>query len=270
MQSMKIDVKQVQSKCTKSKKILPKLENQMSQLMIMMGDIKRQIDIDIPGNIENNARKEGNEHLKAIVLRSGKVLSSPETLTQEETKKSVEDLQEDPQEADEKPELEEVMELTAEPEKESKKEPTITQVPFLSRLEKRQKWDEDEFLSFFNLFKAINVNLPLIELIEKVPKYDKFSKEIMSRRRKIKLKDPGSFTIPIEIGSIHFNRALCDLGAKDLKNTQITLQLADRSSVHPKRVLEDVLVKYEILKKIKRYPFYLVDLFLLHQSPPLI
>ncbi|KAA3482881.1 hypothetical protein EPI10_005093 [Gossypium australe] len=89
--------------------------------------------------------------------------------------------------------------------------------------------------------------MPLIELIEKIPKYAKFLKDIMSRHRKTKvgeqvnlsasssvissrqvpqkLKNLGSFTIPIEIGSIYFNR------------------LAERSSVHPKGVLEHVLVK---------------------------
>lgn len=68
------------------------------------------------------------------------------------------------------------------------------------------------------MFKTLNVNLPLLELIEKVSKYAKFLKKIMSKRRKIrvgehveinasyfaiiskqilqKLKDLGSFTIP--------------------------------------------------------------------------
>ncbi|KAA3487708.1 Retrovirus-related Pol polyprotein from transposon opus [Gossypium australe] len=80
-------------------------------------------------------------------------------------------------------------------------------------------------------------------------------KENQGRRT---VKDLGSFTIPIEIESIHFNRALRDLRASinlmplsifeklELENpkaTQITLQLADKSSVHPKGVLEGVLVK---------------------------
>ncbi|KAA3469674.1 hypothetical protein EPI10_015438 [Gossypium australe] len=86
---------------------------------------------------------------------------------------------------------------------------------------------------------SLNVNQPLIDLIEKVTKYTRYLKEIMSRRRKIKigeratidascsaiisrqfptkLKDPGSFTIPIKIREIHF--------------------------MHPKGILEDVLVK---------------------------
>ncbi|TYJ39997.1 hypothetical protein E1A91_A04G108600v1, partial [Gossypium mustelinum] len=134
--------------------------------------------------------------------------------------------------------------------------------------------------SFLNLFKSLNVNLPLIDLIEKVSKYAKYLKEIISKRRKVKmgeqvnistscnviiskhiptkLKDPSSFTIPIEIGDIHFSKALCDLGSNinlmpisiyerlrlgDLENTQITLQLVDRSLVQPKGGLENVLVQ---------------------------
>ena len=59
-----------------------------------------------------------------------------------------------------------------------------------------------------------------------------------------KLKDPGSFVIPCEIGNIMVSKALCDLGARinlmplstfkrlgigEVKPTMITLQLADRS-----------------------------------------
>ncbi|KAA3463916.1 general transcriptional corepressor trfA-like [Gossypium australe] len=123
--------------------------------------------------------------------------------------------------------------------------------------------DEVEFL---------NVNLPLIELIEKILKYTKYLKEIMARCRKIKRGEPINIDascsaiitrkippkLKIRIGDIHFCKALCDLGANinlmpfliykklelgKLKNTNITLQLADKSSVQPKGVLEDVLVK---------------------------
>ena len=68
-----------------------------------------------------------------------------------------------------------------------------------------------------------------------MPSYAKFLKEILKNKRKLedfetvklneerfaillnklpqKLKDPGSFTIPCTIGSINFDKALCDLGA---------------------------------------------------------
>ncbi|KAA3464070.1 Integrase, catalytic core [Gossypium australe] len=238
-------------------KTLTKLKDQMSQLISMIEDIKRQIVTRIPSNIENNPQREGKEHVKAIKLRSCKVLR-----------------------ADVKPESKEVAKPIAEPKDKSIKELAMTRIPFPLRLEENQRRDDDGFVSFLNLFKSFNVNLPLIDLIEKVPKYTKYLKEIMFRCRKVKireqvnistscsviiskhitskLKDPGSFTIPIEIRDIHCSKALCDLGTSinlmplsiyekfrlgDLKNTQITLQLSNRSSVQPKGVFEDVLVK---------------------------
>ena len=68
-----------------------------------------------------------------------------------------------------------------------------------------------------------------------MPLYEKFIKEILSRKRKIaeegivsltstcseviqnsipeKMQDPGSFTIPCEIGHADVGKALCDSGA---------------------------------------------------------
>ncbi|KAA3479631.1 bromodomain-containing protein [Gossypium australe] len=187
-----------------------------------MGDIKRQIGIGIPSNTENNSRREGKEHVKAIALRSSKVLSSPENPTQEMNKENTDDLQEEPLEADDEPELEEVR--------------------------RKAKTDEDKFVSFLNLFKTLNVNLPLIEVIEKVPKYFKFLKEIMFRCRKIKVEEQVNIStscsaiISRQIRSIHFNRALCDLGASiNLMPLSICEELG--YSVHLKGVLKDVLIK---------------------------
>ena len=71
-----------------------------------------------------------------------------------------------------------------------------------------------------------------------------------------KLKDPGSFSIPVTIGNLTMDRALCDLGAsvslmpysmyKRLRHvnwlspTKMTLQLTDRRIVYPKGSLYDV------------------------------
>ncbi|TYI32673.1 hypothetical protein ES332_A04G079500v1 [Gossypium tomentosum] len=130
------------------------------------------------------------------------------------------------------------------------------------------------------MFKALNVSLPLLELFEKMPKYAKFFKDVMSRRKKIgrqeqialneehsvvvsrrvppKLKDSNKFIIPIKIGEVSFRKALCNLGTSitlmplsiyrrlglgELKEITITLQLANWSLVHPKGVLQDVLVR---------------------------
>nr|XP_027088709.1 uncharacterized protein LOC113710060 [Coffea arabica] len=115
-----------------------------------------------------------------------------------------------------------------------------------------------------------------------IPSYAKFLKEIMTRKRRLddretitlteecsaiiqnklppKLKELGSFSIPCTIGNIEFLKVLCDLGASvsliplmvarqlrlhELKRTNITLQLADRSVRYPVRVLENVLIKVQ-------------------------
>ncbi|XP_073219769.1 uncharacterized protein [Cicer arietinum] len=73
-----------------------------------------------------------------------------------------------------------------------------------------------------------------------------------------KLKYSGGFSIPCVIGDMSFERALCDLGASvslmplsvcknldvgELKSTNISLQLVDRSIKYPVGILEDVPIK---------------------------
>nr|XP_016462059.1 PREDICTED: uncharacterized protein LOC107785299 [Nicotiana tabacum] len=116
-------------------------------------------------------------------------------------------------------------------------------------------------------------------MLREVPKYAKYIKDIVENKTRLtefetdalteectsriqhklsqKLKDLGSFTIPMRIGEINVGRALCDLGAsinlmslsvfKQLglgapRPTMVLLQLADRSYVYPERVIEDVLL----------------------------
>ena len=133
-----------------------------------------------------------------------------------------------------------------------------------------------------DIFKKLHINIPFAEALEKMPRYVKFMKDILSKKRKLgeydtiapseecsaifqnklppKLKDPGSFTIPCAIRNAVFERALCDLGAstnlmpwsifKKMKlgegrPTAVTLQLADRSLTHSCGIIEDVLLKVE-------------------------
>lgn len=75
-----------------------------------------------------------------------------------------------------------------------------------------------------------------------------------------KLKDPGSFTIPCNIGESLYGKALCDLGdiinlipfsiftklgVEAAKPTTITLQLGDISHCYPQGKIEDVLVRID-------------------------
>ena len=75
-----------------------------------------------------------------------------------------------------------------------------------------------------------------------------------------KREDSGAFTIPCTVRSLHFAKALCDLGASinlmplsiykklglgDPKPTAMRLLMADRTVKRPIGILHDVLVKVE-------------------------
>ena len=118
-------------------------------------------------------------------------------------------------------------------------------------------------------------------MVKQVPTYAKFLKDmcivkkglgiekkaflteqvsaIIQSKTPVKYKDPGSPTISVNIGACT-DKALLDLGASvnllpysvykqlglgELKPTNITLSLADRSVKIPKGIVEDVLVKVD-------------------------
>ncbi|XP_061364259.1 uncharacterized protein LOC133307723 [Gastrolobium bilobum] len=96
---------------------------------------------------------------------------------------------------------------------------------------------------------------------------------IIQKKLPPKLKDPGSFSIPIAIGNIEVGKELCDLGAsinlmplsiyralgiKELIPTTVFLQLADRSIRRPDGVIDDVLVK--IVKYIFPADFVILNM----------
>lgn len=102
----------------------------------------------------------------------------------------------------------------------------------------RQKNLEVQYKKFLEVLKQLHVNIPLVEALEQMSNYVKFLKDILTKKRRLeefetvllieecsailqnslppKVKDPGSFTIPILIGEKELGRALCDLGASIL------------------------------------------------------
>ena len=130
------------------------------------------------------------------------------------------------------------------------------------------------------MFKKIEINIPFLEALNKMPQYAKFMKDILRKNRKItkegivsltatrstviqktlpkKMQDLGSFTIPCKIRDVDMGKALCDFGASinlmplpvaqrlsfgELTPASIALQMADRTFAHLEGILEDVLIK---------------------------
>ena len=143
----------------------------------------------------------------------------------------------------------------------------------------------------------MKVNIPLLDRIKQVPTYAKFLKDLCTVKRglaiekkaflteqvsaiiqsktPVKYKDPRSPTISVNIGGTCIDKTLLDLGASvnllpysvykqlglgELKPTNITLSLADRSVKIPKGIVEDVLVKVDKF-------YYPVDFVVLDTEP---
>ncbi|CAN6584399.1 unnamed protein product [Malus baccata var. baccata] len=131
---------------------------------------------------------------------------------------------------------------------------------------------------------ALQINLPLIDVIKNITSYAKFFKDVFTKKKKLvdfekvilteqcsavllhklppKKQDPRSFTISCTIGNSHFKRALIDLGASinlmhffvfqrlgqgEIKPTSVIVQLADRSVAYPRGIIEDLIIKVDNL-----------------------
>nr|GEY63659.1 hypothetical protein [Tanacetum cinerariifolium] len=138
-------------------------------------------------------------------------------------------------------------------------------IPFPCRLRKEK--EEAQQKKFLENLKQLHINLPFIEALAQMPKYAKFLKDLLTNKAILeeacmitmnerysalllnklpsKEKDPGSFTIPCDIGQLYINNALADLGAStslmpytmyeklglgEPKATRMSLELTDRAS----------------------------------------
>ncbi|XP_027062064.1 uncharacterized protein [Coffea arabica] len=165
--------------------------------------------------------------------------------------------------------------------------------PFPSRLTKAKKEESEK--EILDTFQKVEINIPLLEAIRQLPKYARFLKGLCTNRNKLNLqdkvrvgenvsavlqiklpqkcKDPSMFTIPCIIGQKRIKKGMLDLGASinvmplsifkalnlgPLKDTNVVIQLADRSNVYPEGVVEDVLVK--VNEFIFPADFYIVDM----------
>ncbi|XP_015955094.1 uncharacterized protein LOC107479479 [Arachis duranensis] len=166
-------------------------------------------------------------------------------------------------------------------------------LPYPQRLQKELK--DQQFPKFLEVFKKLEINIPLAEALEQMPLYTKILKELINKKRSWheketimlteeysaviqkglppKLKDLGSFFLPCTIGNISIDKVLCDLGAsinlipysmmrrlciEEVKPTQMSLELVDKSVVLPKGVIENLLVKVD--KFIFPTDFVILDL----------
>ena len=57
--------------------------------------------------------------------------------------------------------------------------------PLVSFPQKLQKAKlEEQFSKFLNMFKKIEINIPILEALTQMPHYEKFMKDLLSKKRK--------------------------------------------------------------------------------------
>ena len=209
-----------------------------------------------------SSSNSGMDEVKDIItLRSGKEVDQPMPMPIEETRKGEE----------------------MEPEHIFLKEDSVKHCmppPFPQALRSKKKASQQA--GILEVLRQVKVNIPLLDIIKQVPAYAKFLKDlctikkglgiekkaflteqvsaIIQRKNPVKYKDPRSPTISVNIGGTSIDKALLYLGASvnllpysvykqlglgELKPTNITLSLADRSVKIPKGIVEDVLVKVD-------------------------
>ena len=154
---------------------LRNLEVQMGQMANLLTE--RQPG-SLPSNSEVNPRRNGNEHVKAVMLRSGKELEqkgqSP-VIEEVETEKVSQPGQND--DADKE-------QLNKKQLKENSTEVKASlPVPYPQRL-KKHKLDK-QFTKFMDLFKKLHINIPFADALEQMPSYVKFMKDILSQKRRL-------------------------------------------------------------------------------------
>jgi len=197
------------------------------------------------GQFFANTQPNPKEQCKAITIRCEKQVGSDINKETVESKQSVVRNGEDRVEDESQPELateKESAEVRAQDEKKSDKSQDWRKVeegvPFkhvsYPHAPSRREV-ERQFISFTEILKNLQINIPFTEAMQQMPTYARFLKELLTKKRKFpeegrveleagcsaiiqkaipqKSCDPGSFTLPIIVGNLYGGKALLDLGA---------------------------------------------------------
>ncbi|XP_071939872.1 uncharacterized protein [Coffea arabica] len=240
------------------------METRMSQMATAINRLESHVYEKLPSQSVANLK-----NVSAMTLRSGKEVEGPKLVNS-------------------KSKSEEKIEKDIEEEGHIHRDPKITLAPsipiksnlppFPCRLEKSKKAEKEK--EILDVFRKVEINIPLLDAIKQVPKYAKFLNNLCTHKRKLrrdervaigenvsailqrklppKCGDPGIFIILCKIGNTPIRRVMLDLWAsinvmpkiiyaslnlEPLKETAIIIQLTDRTNAYPEGLVENVLVQ---------------------------
>ena len=126
-----------------------------------------------------NPRREGNEHVKDVTLRSGKELAvpgQPLVIRGVEIEEVIQTSHNDKIERKQPQEKKYVEEEIEAKDRLTATEPTLL-IPYHQRL-KKNKLDK-KFTKFMEVFKKLHINIPFADVLEQMPSYVKIMKDIL-------------------------------------------------------------------------------------------
>ncbi|XP_042027118.1 uncharacterized protein LOC121774284 [Salvia splendens] len=279
-------MREIQEAQKEQRVALEMLTKQLSQVAVSLGKLK--------GN-EATMQPPGHENISEVSLRSGKVYQGPSHPAISPPTDSGPSREEEG-ESSRGGQVEErgKEKVGGEASEGGQKEETERVKPYPYRGMVTRK--KDATIDVASMFKDVDVKIPLLTAL-KMPPISKFIKDYLAgkvneegrlitdenvsvviQRSDLPSKniDPGMFTFPISIGDIQVEHAMCDLGTSinvlpysiyrklredKLVDTDIMIQLADRSCIHPEGILEDVIVKVNSF-------LYPADFFVIKMTEP--
>ncbi|XP_058745992.1 uncharacterized protein LOC131618851 [Vicia villosa] len=276
--------------------VIKNLENQVGQLAKQLAE--QQTRPSFSANTQPNPK----EYCKAILTRSGNEVSNGEMkeivveddgfVVVEDEKDEIVVEKENEKEGDEVAEKEKNVKNNKREGKGVSTNP-IQNLPYPHAPSRKE--NARHYARFMDIFKQLQINIPFTEALEHMPKYAKFLKDILTKKKRYpdnetimldaqcsaiiqitlprKETGPGRVILPVTIGGTYIGNGLIDLGSSinliplsiikrlgniKMKSTQMTLQLADKSTTSPYGVAQDILVKVD--KFLFPVDFVVVDM----------
>ncbi|XP_047149693.1 uncharacterized protein LOC124821794 [Vigna umbellata] len=171
------------------------MQDFMKTILEQNSEIKKSI-VELTQRVEKLEAKESNklpaqtvinpQNLSAIILRMGKQVEGPEG-AQEDEDKEKEGAQIDDNRGSSEPSPETTTDKSRlVPSNSSSKTSSSSYSPpppYPNRLKPRNKKMEELDQEILNIFKKVEINIPLLDVVKQIPKYVKFLKEICTNRR---------------------------------------------------------------------------------------
>ncbi|GJR90964.1 reverse transcriptase domain-containing protein [Tanacetum coccineum] len=261
------------------------LQNQMTNLTEMLSKFitSNTASSSNSGTLPSQTVTNPREHVNAITTRSGKTCEGPSTplVPTPVVSTPLKEPEQNPETSMDK--VQKPTKKTVQDPNSPKPDSYQPKLPYPGRIKVREKDKPSAQQSrFMKLFKQLRLEIGLKDALIQMLKFNKWLSTLLRNKEKLeeiaittvnaecsaiilnkvheKLEDPEKFLIPCALQELDRSNALADSGASinllphsiykqfglgALKPTRMTLELANRSVMHPMGIAEDVVVRFD-------------------------